>query len=51
MILFHSYFSKAEGDKIVKEDTRRMSANSRGLDAITYHASSTISVAKSLPST
>ena len=51
MILFHSYFSKAEGDKIVKEETRRMSANSRGLDAIIYHASSTISVAKSLPST
>ena len=51
MILFHSYFSKTEGDKIVKEECRRMSANSRGLDAIIFHASSVVSVTKALPST
>jgi len=51
MILFHAYFSKAEGDKIVKEETRRISSNSRGLDAIIFHASSTIPIEKALPST
>ena len=51
MILFHSYFSKAEGDKIAKEEVRRMAANSRGLDAIIFHVSSALSVAKALPST
>ena len=51
MILFHAYFSKAEGDKIVKEEARRISSNSRGLGAIIYHASSTIPIEKVLPST
>mmetsp|Transcript_22758 Transcript_22758/g.65589 ORF Transcript_22758/g.65589 Transcript_22758/m.65589 type:complete len:629 (+) Transcript_22758:199-2085(+) len=54
MILFHAYFSRAEGDKIVKEELRRMSSNSRCLDAMIYHSSSGGDVtiaAKALPST
>ena len=36
MVLFHAYFSKTEGDKIVKEEFRRM-GNNRCLDAILYY--------------
>lgn len=36
MVLFHAYFSKTEGDKVVKEEFRRMD-NNRCLDAILYH--------------
>ena len=39
VLLFHAFFSKAEGDKIVKEELRRVSSHSRGLDAVIYYSS------------